>query len=213
MWKRIAFDRHAAVFFSVATAAMTGSAASVAGPGCMGNPQQPLVRNYYPYGHMMPQATYRPGPPPGYRTPAAPYRGMMAPAYQRPLPAQRSNPRAVAWAAAPAPVESSAPVDSSLHAAGSGSEAVVENITVRINGMRFEPSNITVKPGTTVTWVHGSSMPHTITGEVDGLRSSTLYGGQQYSHTFDATGRYDYACDFHPSMKGSVIVEATGRDT
>ena len=57
MWKRIAFDRHAAVFFSVATAAMTGSAASVAGPGCMGNPQQPLVRNYYPYGPMMPQAS------------------------------------------------------------------------------------------------------------------------------------------------------------
>jgi plastocyanin len=138
--------------------------------------------------------------------------GMMAPPYQRPLPAQRGNPRAVAWAAAPAPVETSR-VNSSLHAASSESEAGAENITVSINGMRFEPESITVKLGTKVTWVHDSNMPHTITGEVDGLRSSTLYGGQQYSHTFDATGRYNYACDFHPSMKGSVIVEATGRDT
>ena len=212
MWKRIAFDRRAAVFFTVAAAAMTGSAASVAGPGCMGNPQQPLVRGYYPDGPMLPQAAYRPGPPPVYRAPAAPYMGMMAPPYQRSLPAPWGNPRAVAWAAVPAPVAASR-VDSSQHAAGSESEAAAENITVRINGMRFEPSIVTVKPGTTVTWVHGSSMPHTITGEVDELRSSTLYGGQQYSHTFDATGRYDYACDFHPSMKGSVIVEATGRDT
>jgi len=56
-------------------------------------------------------------------------------------------------------------------------------------------------------------MPHTITGTADGLSSSTLYSGQQYSHTFDTTGRYDYACDFHPSMKGSVIVEPSGKDT
>jgi plastocyanin len=76
--------------------------------------------------------------------------------------------------------------------------------------MRFEPSSITVKPGTTVTWIHTSSMRHTVTGNADGPRSSTLYGGQQYSHTFDAAGRYDYACDFHPSMKGSVTVEASG---
>ena len=70
-----------------------------------------------------------------------------------------------------------------------------------------------MRPGTKVTWIHASSMPHTVTGSADGLRSSTLYSGQQYSHTFDATGRYDYACDFHPSMKGSVTVEVSGRDT
>jgi len=117
----------------------------------------------------------------------------------------------VARTAAPAAVDSS-PVSSTSHAANSGSEPAGENITVRINGMRFEPSNITVKPGATVTWIHGSSMPHTVTGNADGLRSGTLGSGQQYSHTFDATGRYDYACDFHPSMKGSVIVEASGTD-
>jgi plastocyanin len=136
----------------------------------------------------------------------------MVPPYQRSFAAQRGNPHAVARPAAPAPVDT-VPASANVHAASSGSEPGGENITVRINGMRFEPSRVTVKPGTTVTWVHGSGMPHAITGNADGLRSSTLYGGQQYSHTFDAAGRYEYACDFHPSMKGSVIVEASGRDT
>jgi len=211
MLKCVAYDRRAAVVFALATAAMAGSAASVAGPGCMGN-QQPMARGYYPGGPMMPPAAYRPGPPAAYRAGPAPYTGMMAPPYQRPLAAQRGNPNAVARPAAPAPVDTT-PESSNLHAASSGSGLASENITVRIDGMRFEPSSITVKPGTTVTWIHGSSVPHSITGKADGLRSSTLYGGQQYSYTFDATGRYDYACDFHPSMKGSVIVETSGRDT
>ena len=211
MLKHLTLSRRAAVIVTLATAAMAGSAVSVAGPGCMGN-QQPMARGYYPGAPMMPQAAYRSGPPAAYRAGPAPHMGMMAPPYQRPFPAYRSNTNAVARTAAPAPVGIS-PVSSTAHAATSGSESSGENITVRIDGMRFEPSNITVKPGTTVTWIHNSSMPHTVTGNGDGLRSSTLNGGQQYSHTFDATGRYDFVCDFHPSMKGSVIVEASGTDT
>jgi amicyanin len=86
-------------------------------------------------------------------------------------------------------------------------------ITVRIDGMRFEPATIKVKPGTTVTWVQNSSMPHTVNGGMDNMRSSTLYNGQSYSFTFDETGSFDYVCDFHPSMKGSVIVEEAGTRT
>jgi plastocyanin len=88
-----------------------------------------------------------------------------------------------------------------------------EKVTVRISGMRFEPQNITVKPGTTVTWIHGSSMPHTISGNTEGLRSTTLYRNQTFSHTFDQEGRFDYICDLHPGMKGSVTVEGSGSDT
>ncbi len=205
MWNRIAIDRRVAIAFSVAATAMMGSAASAAGPGCMDNPQH-MVRGYHPYGPTAPQAAYRPGPPPAYRAASAPYVGMMAPPYQRPLHAQQGYPAGSARTAAPAPVET-VRADSGLQAVSNDREPAAENVTVRINGMRFEPADITVKPGTTVTWVHGSSMPHTVTGNADGLRSSTLYRGQQFSHTFDATGRYDYSCDFHPSMKGSVIVE------
>ncbi len=211
MWKPSFVDHGACAALALAVAAMTGSAASVAGPGCM-NKQQHMTRGYYPGAPMMPQSAYRPGPPAAYRAGPAPYAypGMMAPPYQPPMAAQRSNAYAVARPAAAktadtTPASSSLPVDAGENGG--------ESITVRIDGMRFEPASVTVKPGTTITWIHGSSMPHTVTGNVEGLRSSTLYSGQQYSHTFDAAGRYDYACDFHPSMKGSVIVEASGMDT
>ncbi len=207
MRKRISINRHAVIVLSLATAAAAGSTASMAGPGCMGN-QQHMARGYYPSGPMMPHTAYRPGPPAAFRAGPAPYVRMAPPPNQRQLAAQRGKQGAVARLAEPAPVNPM-PASSSVHAASSGSEPAGEHLTVRIDGMRFEPSSITVKPGTTVTWIHASNMPHTITGNADGLRSSTLYGGQQYSHTFDATGRYDYVCDFHPSMKGSVIVEAT----
>lgn len=210
MLKRILKEKRTAVVLALATAAMAGSAASVAGPGCMSN-QQPMARGYYPAGPMMPQAAYRPGPPAAYRSGPVPHMRMMAPPYQRPYAAQRRYMNSVPRTAAPAPMDNS-PVSATSHAANSGSEPAAENITVQINGMRFEPANITVKPGTRVTWIQSSGMPHTVTGDTDGLRSGTLRSGQQYSHTFDATGSYDYACDFHPSMKGSVTVEASGTD-
>jgi len=149
MCKRVAVDRRAALVVSVAVAAMTGSAASVAGPGCMGNQQHP-VDGYYRNSPMMPQAAYRPGPPAAYRAVPAPYMRTLAPSYPRPMFAQRANPSAVARPAASAPVDT-VPLSSNLHAASSESESAGENITVRINGMSFEPSSISVEPGTTVT--------------------------------------------------------------
>jgi plastocyanin len=86
-------------------------------------------------------------------------------------------------------------------------EASADNITVRISGMRFEPSTITVQPGTTVTWIHEDGAPHTVTGENGALQSGTLTGGQRFSHTFEEGGSFDYACNFHPMMKGRVVVE------
>jgi amicyanin len=137
---------------------------------------------------------------------------MMPAPYNPSMPAQWNSPGRVDTPAAPAPVES-VPAQSGPEAASSEPTPAGETVTVRIDGMRFEPASITVKPGTTVTWIQGSPMPHTITGNAEALRSNTLLSGQTYSHTFEAAGRYDYACDFHPSMKGSVIVEPAGRGT
>ena len=72
--------------------------------------------------------------------------------------------------------------------------------------MRFEPAEIRVKPGTTVTWIQEDRAPHTVTG-AGKLDSKTLTSGQRYSHTFTRSGEYAYACNFHPMMKGRVIVE------
>jgi plastocyanin len=151
----------------------------------------------------------------GQRTPYSyyqapvPYAGMMAAPYNRPMTAAQGM---HAFVARPAVVATNAAQSSQDDSSGTGTPAV-ETITVRIDGMRFNPEKITVKPGTTVTWIHGSQMPHTVSGNADGLRSSTLYKGQQYSHTFNTSGSYSYFCELHPSMTGSVVVEEAGTDS
>jgi plastocyanin len=195
------------IVLSLTAAAMIAPQVILAGPGCMNN--QRMSQGYYPYSPMGPQMAYGQRAPYSYYPAPAPQAGMMAAPYNRPMTAPQGMPAVVAR---PAAVATNAAQSAPAPASGASTPAG-ETVTVRIDGMRFDPQNITVKPGTTVTWVHGSQMPHTISGNADGMRSGTLYNGQKYSHTFSATGSYSYVCDLHPSMRGSVVVEEAATDS
>ena len=182
MWKRIGLDWRAGFSVSLAVSAIAGPATSFAGPGCMSK-NQPVARGFSPHSTMGPQAGYGPRTPYACRGASPAYRGMMAAPYIRPMPARWHKPRMLTRLSASAPVEKSPP-EPRAYAASSQSMSAGETVTVRIDGMRFEPASITVKPGTTVTWVQGSRIPHTVTGTARELRSDTLRMGQQYSHTF-----------------------------
>ena len=195
------------IVVSLTAAALIAPQVILAGPGCMNN--QRMSQGYYPYSPMGPQMAYGQRTPYSYYPAPAPHAGMMAAPYNRPMTAPQGMPAVVAR---PAAVATNAVQPATAPASGASTPAG-ETVTVRIDGMRFDPQNITVKPGTTVTWVHGSQMPHTISGNADGMRSGTLYNGQQYSHTFSATGSYKYVCDLHPSMRGSVVVEEAATDS
>jgi len=80
--------------------------------------------------------------------------------------------------------------------------------TVSMDHMAFIPSEITVAPGTTVTWVNNEEMPHTVVDLNRGFRSKTLVKDASFSFTFMAPGDYNYLCSIHPNMKGKVIVKA-----
>lgn len=81
------------------------------------------------------------------------------------------------------------------------------NITVNIKNFSFNPSTLTVKSGTKVTWVNNDSAPHTITSDTGSLlNSQTLSSGQSFSFVFNNSGSENYHCNIHPSMKGGVIV-------
>jgi plastocyanin len=178
----------------------------LAGPGCMHN--QRMAQGFYPYSPMGPQMAYGQRAPRSYQPSPAPYAGMMAGPYHRPLPVEQGRAEITGN---PAPAAARAG-DSTQATANSQVTQADDSVTVRINGMRFQPANITVKPGTTVTWIQESRMPHTVSGQSGGLRSSTLYNGHKFSHTFDAAGQYDYYCELHPSMKGTVVVEDEAGD-
>ncbi|PZE20021.1 stalk domain-containing protein [Paenibacillus xerothermodurans] len=73
----------------------------------------------------------------------------------------------------------------------------------------FSPAEVTIKPGTTVTWVLKSSMLHSVTS-YDGLFDEQLSpdGQKSFSYTFNEPGTFGYVCVVHPfSMTGTVIVE------
>ena len=92
-----------------------------------------------------------------------------------------------------------------------------DEMTVSIQDFFFDPDQLTVAPGTTVTWVNEGEAPHTVTS-TDGkeLDSATLQPGDAYSFTFkedDAGETYAYQCTIHPEMTASVDVSGGGGTT
>jgi plastocyanin len=79
--------------------------------------------------------------------------------------------------------------------------------TVNMDHSTFMPGEITVTPGTTVTWVNKESMPHTVVDLNRGFRSKILAKDGTFSFTFTNAGDYNYLCSIHPNMKGKVIVK------
>lgn len=85
--------------------------------------------------------------------------------------------------------------------------ASADSTTVSISNFSFQPGDVAVKRGATVVWTNRDSVPHTVTVDQDsGPASSTLNPDDSYSYTFSATGQFNYHCNFHPSMRGSITV-------
>ena len=79
---------------------------------------------------------------------------------------------------------------------------------VDIDQFTFLPQRITVKAGTTVTWINEDDVPHTIVSSSKVFKSKALDTADKFSFTFTTPGTYDYFCSLHPHMTGSVVVEA-----
>jgi plastocyanin len=85
-----------------------------------------------------------------------------------------------------------------------------QTVTVSMEDNYFDQPNITVEPGTTVTWVHNGQNPHTTTS-YDGLWDSGIIeggSGGTFSFTFEEPGTYGYYCIPHEAqgMTGTVTV-------
>ncbi len=84
--------------------------------------------------------------------------------------------------------------------------AQAEETMVDIEGFAFQPSALTVSPGTIVTWTNQDNAPHTVTSSEGKFDSGSLNKGQKFSFNFTAPGVYDYRCNIHPSMRGQIEV-------
>ena len=79
-------------------------------------------------------------------------------------------------------------------------------VGVSIRDFFFNPSQITVVPGTTIVWVNDGNHPHTVTADDGSFDSETLMPGQSFRVTFEGQGTITYFCEIHPFMRGSVTV-------
>jgi plastocyanin len=86
-------------------------------------------------------------------------------------------------------------------AATADSEVKIENFT-------FAPQRVTVKVGTTVTWINADDIPHAIAATGKAFRSKVLDTDDKYSFTFTTAGVFEYFCSLHPHMTGTIVVEA-----
>ncbi len=84
-----------------------------------------------------------------------------------------------------------------------GPEATVEMVN-----FAYRPTELTVRPGTKVTWRNRDSVPHSATAR-DGSWDTGLFdGGTERSVNFEEEGEWEYYCTIHPSMVGILHVRA-----
>ena len=84
--------------------------------------------------------------------------------------------------------------------------ARAEDSAVHIDNFTFQPAELTVKTGATITWTNRDDIPHTVVC-AGKFRSKTLDTDDSFSFTFTAPGEYKYFCSLHPHMTGMVRVE------
>ena len=93
-------------------------------------------------------------------------------------------------------------------AAAPSAAAAKTSPTVRIDNFTFSPAALTVAVGTTVTWVNGDDIPHTVTAIDKSFKSKVLDSGDRFSFTFTRAGEIGYFCSLHPRMMGKMFVRA-----
>jgi plastocyanin len=95
------------------------------------------------------------------------------------------------------PVETTAPVPNST-------------MTVDIREHAFNPAQLNVAPGTTVTFVNNDTEPHTATADNGLFDTGVLEPGYSFDVFFDEAGTVTYHCELHPDMQGSIVVGEAG---
>ena len=74
---------------------------------------------------------------------------------------------------------------------------------IKIESMQFEPKFVAIAKGDVVEWKNNDLVPHTATapGSFD---SKTILPGKSWRYTVRKKGRFDYKCNFHPTMSASI---------
>lgn len=80
--------------------------------------------------------------------------------------------------------------------------------TVDMPGKYFEPANLSLLAGDSVTWSNSDFNAHDVEALDGSFNSGNMSRGAKFTFTFARAGRVPYRCTLHPFMSGSVDVFA-----
>jgi plastocyanin len=110
-----------------------------------------------------------------------------------------SNPASPAPTPSPTPAPTPAP-------GGSSSSVVIPVGAASLGNRAYDPDDVNVAVGGTVTWMNTDSIAHTSTSDARGFDSGIVAPRGQFSFTFQNAGTFTYHCAIHPGMVGTVVV-------
>jgi plastocyanin len=83
--------------------------------------------------------------------------------------------------------------------------------TIHIRNNIFVPNELTVLPGTRITWINDDPVNHIVkaTGDHKGMfTSSEIISGASFGYDFSQlTGRYEFTDPAYPGMNGTIIIQ------
>jgi plastocyanin len=77
---------------------------------------------------------------------------------------------------------------------------------ITIKSFAFKPTPPTVKAGTKITVTNKDGTTHTLTSDTGKFDAGSIDGGNSASITVKQPGTYQYHCEIHDSMKGTIKV-------
>jgi plastocyanin len=83
--------------------------------------------------------------------------------------------------------------------------------TIHIRNNTFVPDQLTVLPGTGITWINDDPVTHVVKGignSTGKFTSAEMVRDAHFGYTFgEATGTFEFGDPAYPAMKGAIIVK------
>lgn len=98
------------------------------------------------------------------------------------------------------------PVAAALLMVTAAGSADAPTRSVTMPGKFYDPTQLSVLVGTSVTWKNDDAINHTVTAEGDAFSSGYVPPGGSFTFTFAKQGRYAFHCTIHKFMRGEVDV-------
>jgi plastocyanin len=88
------------------------------------------------------------------------------------------------------------------------SDKPASDVTVKIDNRSFDPDNVSIATGATVTWTNNDDVPHAVASDDNKMfKSKNLHADDHFSFTFTIPGMFNYHCAIHPQMTAKIVVQ------